>query len=161
MRAQGTVVGLVDGTPVGATYEYRCDREWRVRAADLTVRGPGAGRASLSADAPGEWTDVRGERLPELDGCLVAAVAGTAFPHTLALSRLGLDVGEESEVRVARLDLPDAGVESVRRRYVRVGLDAYRVVAPASGTAIELLVDADGFLTESPASELAASATDD
>ena len=161
VRAQGTVVGLSDGAPVGATYEYRCDREWRVRAADLTVRGPGGGRASLSTDDPGEWTDVAGDPLPELDGCLDAAVADTAFSYTPALSRLDLDAGESAEVRIARLRLPNASVESVRRRYVRISLDAYRVEAPADGTAVEVRVDADGFVVESSEFELVASATDD
>ena len=161
VRAQGTLVGLADGAPVGATYEYRCDREWCVRAADLTVCGPGGGRASLSTDAPGEWTDVAGDPVPGLDGCLDASVAGTAFPYTLALSRLDLDTGESAEVRVARLRLPDASVESVRRRYVRVGLNAYRVETPADGTAAEFLVDADGFVVESPAFELTTTAVDD
>ena len=161
VRAQGTVVDLVDGAPVGATYEYRCDRAWRVRAADLTVRGPGGGRASLSTDAPGEWADAAGDPLPQLDGCLDAAVADTAFPHTLAVSRLGLDVDESATVRAARLRLPDASIDSVRRRYVRIGLKAYRVVTPADGVATEFRVDADEFVVESPAFELAATATDD
>ena len=174
VRAQGTVVGLADGAPVGATYEYRCDREWRVRAADLTVRGPGAGRASLSTDDPGEWTDLRDDPMPELDGCLDAAVGGMAFPHTLALSRLGLDAGESAEVRVARLRLPDAGVDPMRRRYARLDADTYRVAnlpdgggdagnesESAGATEFEFRVDADGFVTESPVFELTATATDD
>lgn len=161
VRAQGTVVGVVDGAPVGATYEYRCDRELRTRAVDLTVRGPASGRASLSADDPGEWTDARGDPVPELDGCLDAAVASTAFPHALALSRLDLGTGESAETCVARLRLPDASVEPVRRRYARLDADTYRVADLPGGDPTELRVDADGFLTESPAFALAASATDD
>ena len=174
VRTQGTLVGLADGAPVGATYEYRCDREWCVRAADLTVRGPGGGRASLSTDAPGEWTDVAGDPLPRLDGCLDATVADTALPHALAVARLGLDPGESAEIRVVRLRLPDASVAAVWRRYARLDAGTYRVTERSDRddgqsegeneggvTGFEFRVDADGFPTESPAFELAASATDD
>ena len=161
VRAQGTAVGLVAGAPVAVQYEFRCDREWRTRAVDVTVRGPVSGRASLSADDPGAWTDTRDEPRVELDGCLDGAVATTAFSHTLPIARLDLDVGETGEVRVARLRVPDAGVEPVRRRYVRTGTDAYRVETPPGGDATEFRTDAEGFVAESPAVALTTTATDE
>jgi hypothetical protein len=152
--ANGLVIGLEAGRPFRIGYEIRCDERWRVR--EVRVAAPDSERPVLEllADGEGRWRGGGGELLPELDGCIDVDISATPFTNTLPIRRLGLELGESEDLRVAYIRVPELLVGPERQRYGCLEAQAdgglYRFEALPSGFTAELPVDADGFVLDYP-----------
>jgi hypothetical protein len=92
----------------------------------------------LYADGNGRWTDDDGAVICELEGAVDVDLGITPVTHALTIGRLGLAVGESTEISVAGLDVLAGEIRLDGRRYVRVGEDHYRVEDAESAASTEL-----------------------
>jgi hypothetical protein len=111
-----TAEGVI--SDIDVQYVIRLDETWQVRQL-LLFRDLDEPDLWLATDQFGRWGEVNGAIREELAGCVVAAVAGSAFAHALAL-RAG------SQVDVAVVDPETLGVEVVRRSYEQLGPRRWR-----------------------------------
>jgi hypothetical protein len=112
LTAEGTL------TDVDVQYVVRLDLSWRVRQLML-FRDLDEPDLWLATDVYGRWGEVNGAVRDELEGCAVAAIAGTAFAHALALWA-GRDID------VAVVDPDTLEVQVVRRSYEQVSPTRWR-----------------------------------
>lgn len=113
------------------TYVIRLSAIWEVRQF-LLFRDLDQPDLWLGTDGAGRWGEVNGAHRPELDGVTDLELPCTPFPHTVPLRRLGLDVGESADLRVATVDVETLGVVPIRRRYERLGPHRYTLHALGS-----------------------------
>ena len=144
------VIGGRGGKPYGVHYRIECDQSWVVRRFDLeTTDGRGL---RLISDGSGRWTDARGERMPQFDGCIDIDLAGTPFTNTLPIRRIDLDV-DQGAVEFSMLYVPfdtfAPTADGQRYRCLEVAR-RYRYEAVDRTFAADLTVDEDGFVIDYP-----------
>jgi hypothetical protein len=68
----------------------------------------------------------------------------------LPIRRLGLEVGQEAEVKAAWLRFPSCKLEPLLQKYRRTGPNAYRYESAGGKFVADLQVDANGFVSLYP-----------
>jgi uncharacterized protein len=106
-------------------YVLRLSPSWRVRQF-LLFRDLDQPDLWLATDGHARWGEVNGAHRPELDGCNDIDLACSAFPATLPIRRLPLDVGDAAELPVITVDVETLAVEVEQRRYERLGERRWR-----------------------------------
>jgi hypothetical protein len=151
--ADGLVVGVAEGQPYRLSYEVRCDRLWRVRAARVGVPGEPP-KVELLSDGEGNWTGPDGRAVAYLEGCGYVDVSETPFTNTLPIRRLGLAPGESAEISVAYFDGTELQPWPEPQRYTRLetgdGGGRYRFESLDGGFTADLPVDSDGLVLDYP-----------
>jgi hypothetical protein len=154
VRADGVALRLLNGSPIRARYEIRCDAAWRVR--EVTVRMLDSPERSivLRANGEGVWNDAGGAPLPALQACVDVDVSVTPFTNTLPIRRLGLAPGQIATLRIAYVRVPDLTVDAVGQRYTCLERGAaggrYRYEGLDTSFTAELPVDPDGLVIDYP-----------
>jgi uncharacterized protein len=160
ISADGAIIAIFEGEAFRASYQIVCDIAWRVREARIMAPHPAAIALDLYADGDGHWSNMSGEPLPALDGCVDIDFAATPFTNTLPIRRLGLQPGESADVAVVYIDAPSLEVAPVWQRYTcldsgadggRYRFEALPYAALPDGFSAELSVDADGLVLDYPA----------
>ena len=133
-------------------YTLICDKAWRtLELRIMAEQAPGQMIARhLLATGDGRWTDVDGNPLPELDGCIDVDIAWTPLTNTLPVRRLDLRPGQEEDIRVVYLPLPELELRVMEQRYTRLAGDRARYRSVGSGFERDLTLDDDGFVIEYP-----------
>jgi uncharacterized protein len=159
ISADGAIIAILDGEVFRASYQIVCDAAWRVRDVRIVTSHPATIVLDLHADGDGHWSNMSGEPLPALDGCVDVDFAVTPFTNTLPIRRLGLQPGESAEVGVVYIDAPSLDVTPIRQRYTclessadgaRYRFEALPYAALPDGFSAELSVDADGLVLDYP-----------
>ena len=91
-----------------------------------------------------------GQEAPELDGCLDVDLGATILTNTLAIRKLGMNVGGAGDLRAVWVSEDLETVEPAPQRYERIHDDRYDFVALDSGERYPLVVDSDGFVVTYP-----------
>jgi uncharacterized protein len=105
--------------PWSCRFSVVVDARWQTRSCFVEVLGAdGLDRVTLTADALGRWT-LDGRDWDELEGCHDVDIAISPLTNTVAVRRLGLEVGEERSLDVAWLDVPSLAVARVSQTYRR------------------------------------------
>ena len=149
-RLEGTAVLVHDGLPCRLDYRIACDSGWRTRSA--TVRGWVGDQeveVAIEADAAGRWT-LNGEACPQVEGCIDVDLNFSPSTNLLPIRRLGLEIGEEAEVRAAWLRFPSFVLEPLPQLYRLTAEHAYRYESAGGAFVRDLEVDDAGFVTDYP-----------
>lgn len=116
---------LRSGQPCHLAYEVDCDTTWRTRSAKVTGC---MGRHVLEliiVALPGERWELNGRDQPEASRCVDVDLNFTPATNLIAIRRLALGVGHESDAPAAWLRFPECMLERLDQRYRRVTLDTY------------------------------------
>jgi len=146
----GGAVFAHEGQPCRLDYRILCDQGWRTRG--VMVRGWVGGDLvdlQIRAGRAGRWQMNRVE-CPQLEGCIDVDLNFSPSTNLLPIRRLGLQVGEEAEVRAAWLRFPGFALEPLEQRYTRTAGDGYRYESGGGSFVRDLAVNADGFVTRYP-----------
>lgn len=151
--ADGLVLGLENDTAYRLRYKIRCDLQWRVRHAEISIVNDNRG-LSLSPLGEGRWFDESGGGIPVLDGCLDVDITATPFTNTLSIRRLALKQGESADIQVAYITIPELQVTVDEQRYTCVDAgdtgSRYKFEQRGSGFTATIRVDTDGLVEEYP-----------
>jgi hypothetical protein len=148
IRVDGREVAVHQGEAWAVSFRVELDRGWRTRLAEIAVVDDRGERTLLlEADGEGNWH--RNETpFPELQGCLDVDIAATPFTNTFVIRRLGLSVGESSEIRAAWVGVPHLEVETLEQTYLHLqpqaGLDRYEYRSNGASEGLIITVDQDG-----------------
>lgn len=147
-RIGGTAILSIDATPYEIRYSVLTDEQWRTTTVGAHAQMPdGDRRLALSADGTGSWF-VGDDPILDLFGAIDVDLGWTPVTNTVAIRRLGLSVGEESEVTVARIDFPSHEIERVTQRYRRLDDTRYRY--SSRDFVVEFQVDEHGLIVDYP-----------
>lgn len=143
---EGLVVADLDGVPVRAHYEVRCDDHWTTRAVTVDLQAGDARRElRLTVDEQRQWW-IGGEIQVRLGECLDIDLSITPATNTLPIRRLGLEVGQSQAVVAAWVRFPGLTVELLPQRYTRLAKDRYRYESNGGAFVAEIEVDDAGLV---------------
>ncbi|MEU2989637.1 putative glycolipid-binding domain-containing protein [Streptomyces griseoincarnatus] len=147
-RLSGVALYRGRGGPTRAVYRIEADGDWHTREVDLRIEDhTGTLSFCLTADGQGHWM-LDGKPLPAADGCLDVDLAFTPSTNTLAIRRLGLDVGGSAEAQVLWVPVPSLKARVVTQTYERVDRSTYRYRTRYGSYAIT--TDAEGLVLDYP-----------
>lgn len=142
-----TAEGVVGGIDI--QYAVRLDADWNVRQFVL-FRDAEEPDLWLARDIAGRWGEVNGVYRRELDGCADVDLVSSPFTNTLPIRRLGLAVGQQTELTVAWIDHETLQVAPVRQRYQRLAERTWRYESLETGFDVEFEVDGHGLVLDYP-----------
>lgn len=120
----GVTVASMDGVPVDLDYRVATDHGWATRTVTVSMRAVHDRHLVVVTD--GSIWVVDGRRRDDLAGCVDIDLGWTPATNTLAIRRLGLDIGEEVSTTVAWLQFPEFVLEATTQRYTRLGDRTWR-----------------------------------
>jgi uncharacterized protein len=149
-RIEGTALFSLDGVPCHLNYEVDCDAKWRARVANVDGW---MGTAPVELEIIGipeqRWM-LNGAEQAEASGCVDLDLGFTPATNLIALRRLALETGEESDAPAAWLGFPDPKLTRLEQHYRRVSRERYDYRSPGVGYAACLDVTETGFVTHYP-----------
>jgi uncharacterized protein len=148
LEARGDVIATLEGAPLKASYLVEADPAWRTRRVRVAVKG--GGTLEILSDSAGHWRRADGAALPELDGCIDPDISMTPFTNTVAIRRLGLQVGEAAEIKVAYILVPELGLRAAPQRYTRLADRLWRFDGLDIDFTADIAVDEEAFVVEYP-----------
>ena len=133
-------------------YTLVTDKQWRTLEVRLMVETePGSMEGiHLLTEGDGHWMDAYEKPMPELEGCLDVDIQWSPLTNTLPVNRLPLAAGEEQELKVAYIALPQLTVQPVAQRYERLADNLVRYSSETRELQREITVDAEGFVMDYP-----------
>ena len=147
-EARGTVTATLEGKPLDASYLVETDAAWRTRHVRVDVKG--GGTLEIFSDGAGRWRHADGAALPELAGCIDPDISMTPFTNTVAIRRLGSNVGEKADIRVAYILVPELSVRPAPQRYTHLSAVLWRFDGLDIDFTADIAVDEDGFVVDYP-----------
>lgn len=149
-RLAGTAVFADEHGPSRLNYEVLCTEQWHtisgtvegwINHQDVAIR--------IIADPSGRWL-LNGVEFPEVAGCIDLDLGFTPATNLISIRRLGLETGNQADIRVAWLGLPAPCLEPLDQLYRRIS-DARYYYESAGGEFIaELHTNEADFVTIYP-----------
>ena len=147
-RLAGTVLLVVDDSPIEIRYSILTDSAWQPRTVGAHVQtSSGDRRLALNGDGAGSWS-TGDEPVLELYGALDVDLAWTPATNALAIRRLDLDVGESAEASTVYIAFPAHEIERKTHCYERLALRRYRY--QSGDYQVDLTVNEQGMVVAYP-----------
>jgi len=147
-RLAGTVLLVDDTGPIEIRYSVLTDADWRTRTVGAHVQtNAGDRRMALNSDGAGTWS-AGDDPVLELYGAVDVDLAWTPATNTLAIRRLGLNVGESAEASTVLVAFPAHEIERRTHHYERLAPLRYRYRAGDYQT--DLTVNDQGLVVAYP-----------
>ena len=146
--ARGSCIGDRGGVPYGVFYRIDCDEAGHVR--ELAMGTTSAQGLHLISDGAGHWTNGVGEALAHFDGCMDVDLSGTPFTNSLPIRRLDWDIGQRRELRMVYVPFDTFVPVLDTQIYTCLAADRFLYEAADRSFSAEILVDAQGLVTEYP-----------
>jgi uncharacterized protein len=144
LRLAGTVLTAAYGDPLVVRYLVVTDENSLTRRVELDLDG--STRRVLLADGVGRWHWDGVSELTDVAGALDVDLTVTPATNTLPIRRLGLEVGQAADLRMAWIQFPDLEVIPSEQRYERLTQDRWRF--STGDFQAELVVDRDGLVLD-------------
>jgi hypothetical protein len=146
----GVAVFSHDGDPCRLDYEIVCDSRWHTLSARVTGWvGDKTIAIDIAVDSRQHWL-LNQTRAPEVEGCIDLDLNFSPSTNLLPIRRLNLLAGKEAEVQAAWLRFPSFKLERLTQIYRRIDERNYRYESGGGAFVTNLLVNADGFVTNYP-----------
>jgi|SRR5580704_6634135 hypothetical protein len=125
-RFEGVVVVPLGDLPCHIDYAVSVDHRWRPTEAQATIVTPlGIREIDLRSHPPDGW-ELDGMPASHLRDCDDIDLGWTPATNTIPIRRLGLEVGEASNITAAWVRFPELDVVGNRQRYTRLATDRWR-----------------------------------
>ena len=147
-EARGEVTATLEGKPLRAGYVVETDAAWRTRRVRVEVKG--GGTLEILSDGAGHWRRADGTKLPELDGCIDPDISMTPFTNTVAIRRLGSQLGKAADIKVAYILVPELSLRAAPERYTHLAERLWRFDGLDIDFTADITVDEAGFVMEYP-----------
>ena len=147
---QGTAVFSHEQEPCRLSYHIVCDEGWRT----LSTKVEGwLGNTwidiLIKTDLTGNWW-LNEVQQPGVQGCTDIDLNFSPSTNLLPVRRLGLAVGEASEVHAAWLRFPSFKLERLTQQYRRLNQNTYRYESAGGQFVTELKVNPSGLVIDYP-----------
>ena len=147
-EAEGNAVFLHEGKPANLRYAFFCDERWCSRHAAVSGWvGDTEIRLTIERSPSGVW-QLNGCEQPVSADLVDIDLGFTPATNTLAIRRLGLEIGTEVSAPAAYLAFPELRLERLEQVYRRI--DASRYAYSAPGYQDVLGVSANGVVLTYP-----------
>jgi hypothetical protein len=147
---KGTAVFSYDHLSCRLDYQIVCNSRWYTQSAKIAGwLGSDLIDIELAVSPDHHWL-LNGNDCPEVAGCIDLDLNFSPSTNLLPIRRLGLAVGQQSQVRAAWLRFPSFKLEPLAQVYKRTDETRYRYESAGGKFATDLSVNAEGFITTYP-----------
>ena len=145
---RGTILTLAGNSAAEAKYEIGCDRSFRTRRANVSVRDATGERTLQIATESGRWYE-NGRENRTVAGALDIDLGWSPSTNTLPMKRLKLTVGQSSgEFIAAWVRFPELTLQPLSQKYVRLAERQYRYSSRGGAFTANLLVDDEDLVLD-------------
>lgn len=142
---RGTMLTLAADAAMEAKYEIVCDRSFRTRRANVSVRDATGERTLQIMTENGRWYE-NGRENKTVVGALDIDLGWSPSTNTLPIRRLGLEIGQASgEFVAAWVRFPELTLQPLPQEYFRLEDRKYRYSSRGGAFVANLLVDDHGL----------------
>jgi uncharacterized protein len=146
----GTAVFSHDRLPCRLDYLVVCNSDWQTKSGRVAGWvGDETIAVEISVDNTGCWR-LNGKEQPNVTGCIDLDLNFSPSTNLLPIRRLGLEVGQEAQVRAAWLRFPSFALEPLSQKYRRIEEKIYRYESGGGRFVTELRVNGTGFVIDYP-----------
>ncbi len=114
--AHSSCITGINGLPFSLSYRLSCDANYYLTYLELDWVGETQEQFRYFISDEGQWSHGY-ETKADLAGCTCVDLSLTPFTNTLAILQLGLQPGEEGEIKCAYLDFDTLEFYPVQQRY--------------------------------------------
>jgi uncharacterized protein len=144
----GTILTLAANGAAEARYEIVCDRSFRTKRANVSVKNATGERTLEIATENGRWYENGHENKIVVDA-LDIDLGWSPSTNTLPIKRLKLEVGQTSgEFMAAWVRFPELTLQPLPQEYVRLADRKYRYSSRSGAFTANLLVDNDDLVID-------------
>ena len=144
----GTILTLAADAAAEARYEIVCDRAFRTRRANVSLRDAAGERTLQIVTESGRWYE-NGRENKTVVGALDIDLGWSPSTNTLPIKRLQLQVGQTSgEFIAAWVRFPDLTLQPLPQEYVRLAERQYRYSSRGGAFVANLLMDDDDLVLD-------------
>jgi len=145
---RGTILTLAGNSAAEAKYEIVCDRSFRTRRANVSVRDATGERTLQIATESGRWYE-NGRENRTVAGALDIDLGWSPSTNTLPIKRLQLEIGQTSgEFMAAWVRFPELTLQPLSQEYVRLAERQYRYSSRGGAFTANLLVDDEDLVLD-------------
>ncbi|MGZ4890548.1 MAG: putative glycolipid-binding domain-containing protein [Candidatus Angelobacter sp.] len=145
---RGTILTLAGDAAAEAKYEIVCDRSFRTRRANVSVRDAAGERTLQIATESGRWYE-NGRENQTVKGAVDIDLGWSPSTNTLPIRRLGLKIGDASgEFIAAWVRFPELTLQPLPQEYLRLAARHYRYSSRSGAFVVNLLVDDDDLMLD-------------
>lgn len=145
---RGTILTLAGNSAAEAKYEIVCDRSFRTRRANVSVRDATGEQTLQIATESGRWYE-NGRENQTVLGALDIDLGWSPSTNTLPMKRLKLTVGQSSgEFIAAWVRFPELTLQPLSQEYVRLAERQYRYSSRGGAFTANLLVDDEDLVLD-------------
>jgi len=145
---RGTILTLAGNSAAEAKYEIVCDRSFRTRRANVSVRDATGERTLQIATESGRWYENDREN-QTVRGALDIDLGWSPSTNTLPIKRLQLEIGQTSgEFMAAWVRFPELTLQPLSQEYVRLAERQYRYSSRGGAFTANLLVDDEDLVLD-------------
>lgn len=149
-RLEGALWRQIERERLTLRYRVLCDSRWATRAVHLEQEWLGQPFSlQLTSDNFQHWW-MAGEVRSDLVGCYDVDIGLSPSTNVLPIRRLDLSLGEQRDIDVVWIHLPEREVARARQSYRRVALDLYEFRSHDSGWESIIQVRGDGMVIAYP-----------
>jgi len=146
----GTAVFRSDEQLCRLDYMLTCDSEWKTSSGKVSGWvGEMLIEIEVSVDPTHRWR-LNGKECDQVAGCIDLDLNFSPSTNLLPIRRLGLEVGQEAQVRAAWLRFPSFTLEPLEQLYRRIDTTTYRYESAGGRFVADLQVNEAGFVTDYP-----------
>ena len=141
---RGTILTLAHDAAAEAKYEITCDRSFRTKMANVSVRDAAGERTLQIVAEGGHWRE-NGIENQTVAGAIDIDLGWSPSTNTLPIRRLGLEAGQTSgEFIAAWVRFPDLTLQPLQQEYLRLSERQYRYSSRGGAFMANILVDGNG-----------------
>jgi hypothetical protein len=145
---RGTILTLAGNGAAEARYEIVCDRSFRTKRANVSVREATGERSLQITTEDGQWFE-NGRENHAVKGAIDIDLGWSPSTNTLPIKRLKLEIGQTSgEFIAAWVRFPDLTLQPLPQEYVRLSDRQYRYSSRSGAFVANLLVDEDDVVLD-------------
>lgn len=147
---EGTAVFAHEQRPCRLDYHIVCDKAWQTLSAQVEGwLGSTSIDLQIKTGANGRWW-LNDMEQPDVMGCTDIDLNFSPSTNLLPIRRLGLAVGQASDVKAAWLRFPSFRLEPLAQQYRCLDELTYRYESAGGQFVAELKVDPSGFVVDYP-----------
>jgi hypothetical protein len=147
---EGTSIFRDAEKPCLLNYRINCDPTWQTLSAGIDGWvGKKRILIQLITDVEHHWRQNETEN-PGLAGCIDLDLNFSPCTNTLPIRRLGLQVGDRTDITAAWLKFPSFSLVPLQQGYERLEESIYRYSSRNGQFVADLKVDSLGFVTDYP-----------
>lgn len=145
-----TAVFVHEQRPCRLDYQIVCDKAWQTLSAQVEGwLGTTSIDIQIKTGSNRRW-QLNGMEQPDVTGYTDIDLNFSPSTNLLPIRRLGLAIGEASDVKAAWLRFPSFSLEPLAQQYRRLDELTYRYESAGGQFVAELKVDPSGFVVDYP-----------